>query len=418
MSTWSTLQTVHTSTLDDEIAALTLQLEEIDLYSGASKGKYAVDHPPDLELAYWNFQVELKQYQTFLEDQKLAESIGAAVSSNGPVIAELTAQEVQSHEDHQFAIQTSNVDPEYENTPRIVTSRINNAADALGKLAREVQCIACRDSLSSGLAITIPCGDKYCPDCLKQRFVLAIKDETLMPVRCHKQPIPLPLVSRHLSAEELRAFELADLEFSTENKIYCNNRECGHFIPPGQIEPGTNKASCEHCDAVTCGTCKNRYHKDENCPDDPDLRETRELASNMGWQTCYRCGSLVILRSGCYHMTCRCHAEFCYLCGTEWKGCQCRQADYDRMLERAEEIVDRDAVVDLPIVERRRRVQQVQQQIMQNHECEHTGRFRRVEGGGRRGFRCEMCGNRHWRFILQCRHCPIQLCHECRCNRI
>lgn len=88
------------------------------------------------------------------------------------------------------------------------------------------------------------------------------------------------------------------------------------------------------------------------------------------------------------------------------------------MLERAEEIVDRDARIDLPVQERQRRVFQVQQDLMENHECEHPGRFKRIEGGGRRGFRCEMCGDRHWKFILQCRRCPIQLCHECRCNRI
>lgn len=328
------------SAFEDEIAALTLQLEEVSFYSQNSKGKYTKDCPPDIEAAYRDFQAELSQYQTFLEDQKLAQSIGAAVYSDGPVIAELTAQEVTSYDDRQFALRTINTDPEYERAPLTMRNRAGESvrnwvlaatesqyagsvidfsddeneagpsmtyaerqADALDKLAREVQCVCCREGLSSGLAITVPCGDKYCPDCLKQLFILAIKDETRMPVRCHRQPIPLPLVSRHLSDEELEAFKLAELEFATENRIYCSNRDCNRFIPPQQLDPGTNNASCEHCYHVTCGICKNSGHVGNDCPDDPALRETRELAHTMGWKSCYRCGSLVILRTGCNHMT-------------------------------------------------------------------------------------------------------------------
>ncbi|OAG02513.1 uncharacterized protein CC84DRAFT_1052566, partial [Paraphaeosphaeria sporulosa] len=90
--------------LEDEIAALTLQLEEIGIYSEAGKGKYAVDNPPDIELAYASFQAELQSYRAFRSDQDLARSIGAAVYSDGPVIVDLTAQEVQSHEDRLFAL--------------------------------------------------------------------------------------------------------------------------------------------------------------------------------------------------------------------------------------------------------------------------------------------------------------------------
>lgn len=334
------IQPVCLSTVDDEMVALTFQLEEIGIFSENAKGKYAADSPPDFEVAYQSFQAELKELQAFFEDRKLAQSIGAAVYSDGPTIGELTAQEVQSHDDHQVAVHISENDPECESPPLAAPSRVVDyvrdyiltatesqyagsvigfsddeseagpsmtyaecQADVLDKLAREVRCVACHEALSSGLAITVPCGDKYCPDCLKRLFILATKDESLMPVRCHRQPIPYKLIARHLSDEELKAFETADLEFSTANRIYCSNRDCGRFIPPGRLYADTGKAICEYCDTATCGICKNSYHEDEDCPDDPALQETRELALSMGWKSCYHCGSLVILRSGCNHMT-------------------------------------------------------------------------------------------------------------------
>lgn len=88
------------------------------------------------------------------------------------------------------------------------------------------------------------------------------------------------------------------------------------------------------------------------------------------------------------------------------------------MLERAEEVVDRDAAPNLPPVERNRRVRRVQADLRGNHECEHLGRFQRLLDGGRRGFQCEMCDARHWKYILQCRHCYVRVCEDCRRNRI
>ncbi|PVH92873.1 hypothetical protein DM02DRAFT_470523, partial [Periconia macrospinosa] len=80
------------TSFDDEIAALTLQLEEIGIYSQAGKGKHAVDRPPDSDLAYASFQAELQDCQASLEDRRLARSIGAAVHSDGAVVTELASE--------------------------------------------------------------------------------------------------------------------------------------------------------------------------------------------------------------------------------------------------------------------------------------------------------------------------------------
>jgi hypothetical protein len=92
--------------------------------------------------------------------------------------------------------------------------------------------------------------------------------------------------------------------------------------------------------------------------------------------------------------------------------------DENRLLQRAEEVVDRDAVGILPQAERTIRVNRMRDQIRENHECEHSRRFERVFDGGRRGFVCEMCSARHWKYILRCRRCEVQVCEDCRRNRI
>jgi hypothetical protein len=63
----ATIRPFYPTQLDDELVALTLQLEELGLASEAGKGKYPVNHPPDFEVAFASFQAELQEYKTFLE---------------------------------------------------------------------------------------------------------------------------------------------------------------------------------------------------------------------------------------------------------------------------------------------------------------------------------------------------------------
>lgn len=38
---------------------------------------------------------------------------------------------------------------------------------------------------------------------------------------------------------------------------------------------------------------------------------------------CQKCNTRVPFQEGCNHLICRCGAEFCYLCGSKWKSCEC-----------------------------------------------------------------------------------------------
>jgi hypothetical protein len=43
-----------------------------------------------------------------------------------------------------------------------------------------------------------------------------------------------------------------------------------------------------------------------------------QMGENAGWRRCYKCRNLVELTQGCSHITCRCKAQFCYICGAVW----------------------------------------------------------------------------------------------------
>jgi hypothetical protein len=176
-------------------------------------------------------------------------------------------------------------------------------ADIMKKLSMEFTCCACTDRFPRASMVSTSCKHRYCVNCIKALFMQSTKDEGLYPPRCCKQVIPPTLVTRHMDPDELAVFELATVEYATREKTYCSNHTCAKFIVPNTIEPGTNRASCPDCGTDTCAICKNEYHHGTDCPDDPSLQQTRELARELGWQTCFACDRVVELRTGCNHMT-------------------------------------------------------------------------------------------------------------------
>lgn len=69
---------------------------------------------------------------------------------------------------------------------------------------------------------------------------------------------------------------------------------------------------------------------------DPDLQRTQELAEEEGWKRCHQCHAFVEHREACQHMTCRCGAEFCYVCGARWRTCACNMEQLHALKQAAE----------------------------------------------------------------------------------
>ena len=124
------------------------------------------------------------------------------------------------------------------------------------------------------------------------------------------------------------------------------------------------------------------------------------LAESEGWKRCPGCGHLVELSVGCYHMTCRCRYQFCYLCRAQWKTCACEQWDENRLLVAAEDRVQRRQAQapanvnanpeprrNAPAPMFRQLVEREAERLRTNHDCTHRWQYVARPG------RCEGCGD-------------------------
>ena len=160
-------------------------------------------------------------------------------------------------------------------------------------------CVICSDEYRTRHLITAPCGDHYCKACIGQLYDLAMKDESLFPPRCCRQPIPLSIANPMLTLDQVQKFLEKRVEFSTPNRTYCHDTSCLAFIRPENISG--EKAMCT-CGELTCIVCKAAAH-DGDCPEDPAYTSLMTFATAEGYQTCRQCKRLVELSIGCNHMT-------------------------------------------------------------------------------------------------------------------
>lgn len=175
----------------------------------------------------------------------------------------------------------------------------------------------------------LPCGHTYCGECLKVMVQQSTTDELKFPPRCCTQPIPSSVLKDLLNQSERHRFLKAVRLYSTpwEARIFCPNLLCSEFIPPrSKIDPKHPfDVICRKCSTRVCIMCKNYAHPiGKECPEDWELNEVLKIGEKSGWRRCYKCRALVELTQGCTHITCRCKAQFCYLCGAIWNptvGC-------------------------------------------------------------------------------------------------
>lgn len=171
-----------------------------------------------------------------------------------------------------------------------------------------------------------------CHSCLKRIFSMSVKDPAHMPPRCcTEQHIDLKLVDKLFDDKFKVLWNRKFDEYHTKNRVYCPARKCGAWIKPKYIttEKGRKVGRCKHCKTLVCAICSQKMHTTRDCPKDPETKAFVEVAKQSGWQRCYSCSAMVELKEGCNHMTCRCTAEFCMVCGLKWKSCDCPWFNYE-----------------------------------------------------------------------------------------
>ncbi|TGZ76386.1 hypothetical protein EX30DRAFT_312524 [Ascodesmis nigricans] len=253
-------------------------------------------------------------------------------------------------------------------------------------------CNTCLNPIRGSLPIKPNCSHTFCDPCAREHFTRATTNESLYPPSCCGKPIPFVRVFHCLTSSERTRFRRAQLEFASTDRTYCSNLCCGVFI-----QSGKELAVCPFCKSRSCGHCKRAEHPDIDCPEDTQLQKVLRLAERKGWKRCPRCRTMVEMRSGCYHITCKCSAEWCYLCSAPWKTCACSQWQEANLLT--------PRVVDRRIVRNSR---------VDPDGCQHSRKWWREQG--RNSYTCAFCGETMYWYILSCRgtNCGILACRDCR----
>ncbi|KZT09933.1 uncharacterized protein LAESUDRAFT_694447 [Laetiporus sulphureus 93-53] len=195
-------------------------------------------------------------------------------------------------------------------------------------VTEEHACVVCTDPVGD-TGIRVRCGHYYDPECMLELIKAAVRDESLFPPRCCGVKIPLKSAKPHIDAELSLLLKLKAREVRVLKRVYCARPSCSRFLGK-QIQSRflhffAPQYTCRApgCGTKTCTRCKSQAGKGHRC--EPDVQEhgVLDLAREKEWARCPGCKHLVELNTGCYHMTCRCKTEFCYLCKAKWRKCAC-----------------------------------------------------------------------------------------------
>ncbi|KAI4194806.1 MAG: hypothetical protein LQ348_002565 [Seirophora lacunosa] len=321
--------------MDEATTNLILQLhwEDIKTLEFKGKGKESAGLS-DVELALQFQQEEFERAVTRRADQRMAASIDRALLDDRVNLAVLADEERRASDDRKVAcqlgghanpadLQAPAVDFGNETLVEFGSSGTENADGNNGSLSSpfesevgersawgarrrlrpsdgaEYQCDSCMEVT---LGVELPCGHHYCRQCTVRLFIEALPDESLFPVRCCRQSIPMSLVHHFLGSDLARQVEKKAVEYATTNRTYCHEASCAAFIEPGYIHGSTGTCPRQQCGRRTCCLCKKPAHSGD-CLQNGDFGETLELAEVNGWRRCEQCHNMVELNYGCNHMT-------------------------------------------------------------------------------------------------------------------
>ncbi|KAI8959581.1 hypothetical protein F5Y11DRAFT_350333 [Daldinia sp. FL1419] len=200
------------------------------------------------------------------------------------------------------------------NSNRSPTSSVHEA---------EVECVSCLDDFDPKEMIKAPC-HSYCKPCFLRLIRTTCDNEQQWPPKCCLNPIPKTTIILNVDSELQKMYRdrTAEWNLPISERVYCSFANCSLWLRPDQINRARNIARCS-AGHWTCIICRGQQHDGDSCPEDRDMMKTDELAEEEGWKRCYGCHAYVEHREACQHMTCRCGAEFCYVCGARWRTCVC-----------------------------------------------------------------------------------------------
>ncbi|EMD00127.1 hypothetical protein BAUCODRAFT_119717 [Baudoinia panamericana UAMH 10762] len=281
-----------------------------------------------------------------------------------------------------------------------------NGEEAVAKVVKQSRCVTCIEFFGPDHCYQVSCEHFYCNGCLDDLFRSCLVDVSLYPPRCCRETISFDEIKTLLSLNIRADFLVKKEELDDDKKLYCKEPRCSAYIPHGNRTPISG--TCPACTTTRCISCEEAPHEG-TCEEKKESQEVHELAEKEGWRSCPACSALIELTIGCNHMTCRCSAQFCYICRLRWKTCTCPQWDENRLMARAHDVAHHEdpfAGADA--------VAAAARNPRERPECDHDSWARINESG----LQSEECRDHLPRYIYRCRQCAIQACSRCRLNRL
>ena len=286
------------------------------------------------------------------------------------------------------------------------------------------ECYACADKFPE--LYSFPCKHRICKDCLLHLVESAIKDRSLLPLKCCRLEIDPNCCELVLPpGKKLDKFRQFIREASASRKCYCPNQNCSEFINIDLMETlgeiNDNGAYfCPSCNFPLCVRCTTG-HPNQTCDEFQQKRAEAEgqseflaLVRSQGYSQCNKCKFYVELTVGCNHMTCTCGYQFCYVCNAKWKNCQCLQWQEERLLLEAERRAGDDAHIPA-VVDRFRNNILFQEGC--NHKYGNVSGFVQVDRRYSPG--CDNCGFAElYLYHFRCLDCDTRVCQTCRYHRL
>lgn len=226
--------------------------------------------------------------------------------------------------------------------------KVNEEASERNRHASKECGICLEVKESSEIFNNMVCSHNFCSDCILQHISSKLKEKSV-PIDC-----PEPNCSEHLTPQQCQAIlplqthmewslVLVEAGIPISERFYCPFKDCSALlwndVPKPSTEglnsiltseaTGTKETECPECRRLFCAQCLVPWHAGSDCSERESLSSSEKekddimfdkLAKEKLWKHCTRCRHIVEKTSGCDHITCRCGYEFCYVCGSEWKG--------------------------------------------------------------------------------------------------
>ncbi|KAG0615783.1 hypothetical protein M758_5G066800 [Ceratodon purpureus] len=223
----------------------------------------------------------------------------------------------------------------------------------------ERECGICAEMKPSHSFIsTKDCAHKYCTGCCKQHAnvkILSGSSQIICPHPDCRHNFDIVQCRALLSLKQFDILNtrLTEAAIPVGQKVFCPFQDCSLLMEKSESSKSARNtfAACYSCHRGFCLECKVPWHANMSCGEYRTYIENRkqggdqklrDLATEKKWQVCPNYELVVELMSGCYHITCRCKTEFCYLCQKRWENkkpsCKCKLWDERNIIDHRQRV--------------------------------------------------------------------------------